>query len=94
MPGSVPAISSLCACRYVIWKLCASVILLNIVLGIVIKSYFSAVGFALGGGGNTGDGGVDKLMQDIDRNQVHWHFANNYVFVACHCHVSITAVRA
>jgi hypothetical protein len=37
---------------------------------------------------------VDKLMQDIDRNQVHWHFANNYVFVACHCHVSITAVRA
>ncbi len=68
--GSVPAISLLYACRYVIWKLCASVILLNIVLGIVIKSYFSAVGFAMGGGGNTGDGGVDKLLQDIDRNQV------------------------
>jgi hypothetical protein len=67
----VTVISSPYARRYIIWKLCASVIVLNIVLGIVVKSYFSAVGFALGTGGSRGvGGGVDQLMQEIDQNQV------------------------
>ena len=38
------------------------------VLGIVIKSYFTAVGFAVGTGRAEGQG-VEKLMEMVDANQ-------------------------
>ena len=56
-------------CRYILWKLCASVIVLNIVLGIVIKSYFSAIGFSVGASASAGDT-VANLIASADQNNV------------------------
>jgi hypothetical protein len=56
-------------CRYILWKLCASVIVLNIILGIVIKSYFSAVGFSVGASASAGDA-VGNLIAVADANNV------------------------
>lgn len=52
---------------YILWKLCASVIVLNIVLGIVIKSYFSAIGFSVGASASAGDT-VANLIASADQN--------------------------
>jgi hypothetical protein len=56
-------------CRYILWKLCASVIVLGMVLGIVVKSYFSAVGFSIGASASAGDA-VGNLIAAADRDGV------------------------
>ena len=62
-------------CRYIVWKLFGCVIVLNMVLGVVVKSYFAAVGFVFG----TEKGkhsGVEELMDAMDQNNVSaavWH---------------------
>jgi hypothetical protein len=58
-------------CRYIVWKLCGCVIVLNMVLGVVVKSYFNAVGFAIGTekAKHSGDR-VEELMDAVDQNNV------------------------
>ncbi len=53
------------------WKLCATVIILNMVIGVVIKSYFSAMGYSFASGGSAAAGdGVATLMDAVDENDV------------------------
>ena len=56
-------------CRYILWKLCASVIVLDVILGIVVKSYFSAVGFSIGASASAGDA-VGNLIAAADQDGV------------------------
>ena len=59
-----------CVCRYIVWKLFGCVIVLNMVLGVVVKSYFAAVGFVFGTENGKHSGGVGELMDAMDQNKV------------------------
>jgi hypothetical protein len=75
-------------CRYIVWKLFGCVIVLNMVLGVVVKSYFAAVGFVFGTEKGKHSGGVEELMDAMDQNNVSaavWHKLHHMASIASYC---------